>query len=76
MKKKRKEKKQQQLKPHESSLRKHSVESQQMHDLRDRNLAAKRASPKQAELIVKWANILQCLCNATIQEKKKKTGNS
>ena len=72
--KKRKEKKQQQLKPHESSLR--NVLSQQVHDLRDRNLATKGASPKQAELTFKGSNILQCLCNATIQEKKKEKGNS
>ena len=43
-----------------------------MHDLRDRNLASKGKSPKQAEITVKWSNILQCLCNATTPEKKKK----
>ena len=69
--KKENKKKQPQL---HTKVRWENVQSQQVHDLRDRNLAAKGASAKQAEITVKWSNILQCLCNATTTtgEKKKR----
>ena len=74
---KRQQQQQQQIKKTRSVCRE-NVQSQ-VHELRDRSLATKgdRPSPKQAELAVKWSNILPCLCNATIDEKtKKKKGNS
>ena len=54
-----------------------NVQSQQVLDLRDRNLATKgelRPSPKQAELAVKWSNILQCLCNCYYRGEKNEKG--